>query len=62
MNETEQMEAAGFEYDPTWYSGRRRWTHTTTGTTALRQPYMDDAQWEAHKLEKIAEAQEQEKS
>lgn len=54
-DEKKQMEAAGFEYDPTW-SGRLRWTHTTTGTTALRQPYMDEAQWEAHRLKKIEQS------
>lgn len=33
-----------------------RWTHKRTGTTALRQPYMNDAQWLEHKIAKGEEA------
>lgn len=49
------MKAAGFEWDPS-HQGYPRWTHTKTGITALRQPYMTDQQWEAHKRVKVAEA------
>ena len=54
QEETAQMKAAGFEWDPSW-QGYPRWTHGKVGTTALRQPYMTDQQWDAHRAAKIAE-------
>lgn len=58
MSETDKpnaMEMAGFIWDPS-HQGYARWTHRKTGVTALRQPYMTDAQWEEHKIKKIEEA------
>lgn len=49
------MNKAGFEWDPS-HQGYARWTHAKTGVTALRQPYMSDQQWEAHKRQKAQEA------
>lgn len=56
QTEREQMEAAGFVWDPARGS-YPRWAHARTGVTALRQPYMSDEQRAAHRLEKLAEAQ-----
>jgi hypothetical protein len=57
-DEQQQMNAAGFQWDPAHrLSGTfARWTHTKKGTTALRQPYMTDEQWDAHRAEKIEES------
>lgn len=49
------MRAAGFMWDPS-HQGYPRWTHTKTGVTALRQPYMTDQQWVEHKQKKVEEA------
>lgn len=61
MNSAEehaQMEAAGFQWDPAHrLSGTyARWTHTKKGTTALRQPFMTDEQWDEHRAQKILES------
>jgi len=39
------MKQAGFTWDPSPYHAR--WTHFVLDITCLRQPYMNDAQWEA---------------
>ncbi|MDR5726276.1 MAG: hypothetical protein RB191_02285 [Terriglobia bacterium] len=57
---SEQMRAAGFEWDPS-HQGYARWTHMGTGVTALRQPYMDEKEWAAHQRAKIEEAAAQER-
>lgn len=56
--ETARMQQAGFIWDPS-HQGYARWTHTPTGVTALRQPYMTDQQWNEHKGKKCVEAAQQ---
>ena len=56
LHESVPMALHGFEWDPT-FNGRARWTHTATGITALRQPFMTEAQWLKHTNEKIKEAE-----
>jgi len=55
QSEQQQMMDAGFEWDPS-HQGYPRWTHMKLGTTALRQPYMSDKQWDEHRAKKIEEA------
>lgn len=55
QTENDQMRAAGFVFDPT-HQGYTRWTHFEKCITALRAPYMTDAQWEREIQAKIAEA------
>ena len=49
------MEMAGFTWDPTGM-GRDRWTHFALDITCLRQPYMDEVQWETEQRRCAAEA------
>lgn len=52
--ETDQMEAAGFTWDPA--RGMPRWTHRPLQLTALREHWMRDADWDKRRAEKIVEA------
>jgi len=50
----EQMQAAGFTWDPA--RGYERWTHFGKDITCLRQPFMDDDRWDREKSEAIQRA------
>jgi len=51
--ETNEMESAGFVWDPT---GDPRWTHPVLEVTVLRHRWMRDHDWDKHRAKKIAEA------
>jgi activating signal cointegrator 1 len=49
----ESMKQAGFAWDPSG-QGYARWSHFGLSITALRQPYMNDLQWNQEKCAKVA--------
>lgn len=53
--ETEQMEAAGFEWNP-GTNGAPRWDNWPLLVTALREHWMRDVDWDKRRAEKVAEA------
>lgn len=55
LAETEQMEAAGFEWNPST-GGMGRWDHWPLQLTAIREHWMRDADWDKRRAEKIVEA------